>query len=103
MDIFSQVNGFEWDEGNITKNWEKHKVSHTECEEIFFNEPLILQKDKKHSEEELRYFTLGQTNSGRLLFVVFTIREDQIRVICTRDMTKKERKRYEQIKKNTRI
>ena len=100
MDIFSQVNGFEWDEGNITKNWEKHKVGHFECEEIFFNEPLIVQKDKEHSEEELRYFTLGSTNSGRLLFVVFTIRKDKIRVISARDMTGKERRRYEQIKKN---
>jgi len=100
MDIFSQVNGFEWDEGNITKNWEKHKVGHFECEEIFFNEPLIVQKDKEHSEEELRYFTLGITNSGRLLFVVFIIRKDKIRVISARDMIRKERRRYEQIKKN---
>jgi len=101
MVIFSDVNGFEWDAWNINKNWEKHKVSHLECEEVFFNEPFIVQKDRAHSEEEIRYFTLGRTNSGRLLFIVFTIRKDKIRVISARDMTRKESMRYEQIEKNT--
>jgi uncharacterized DUF497 family protein len=93
MHIFHHVNGFEWDEENINKNWEKHKVSHLECEEIFFNEPLIVKKDKEHSNDEIRYFTLGRTNSGRLLFVVFTIRKDKIRVISARDMTRKAKER----------
>ncbi|MGA1797028.1 MAG: BrnT family toxin [bacterium] len=101
MVIFSHVNGFEWDEGNINKNWEKHKVSHVECEEVFFNEPLIVQKDREHSDEEIRYFTLGRTNSGRLLFMVFTIRRDKMRVISARDMTRRECIHYEQIEKNT--
>jgi len=101
MVIFSHVNGFEWDEGKINKNWEKHKVSHAECEEVFFNEPLIVQKDREHSDEEIRYFTLGRTNSGRLLFIVFTIRKDKIRVISARDMKRRESERYEQVEKNT--
>ena len=101
MYIFSHVYGFEWDEGNISKNWEKHKVSHLECEEVFFNEPLIVQKDREHSDEEIRYFALGRTNSGRLLFIVFTIRKEKIRVISARDMTRKESIRYEQIEKNS--
>ncbi len=94
MEIFSQVKGFEWDERNINKNWEKHKVTHLECEEIFFNEPLIVQQDKTHSTSEERYFALGKTDRGRVLFVVFTIRGDKIRVISARDASKKERRYY---------
>ena len=95
MEIFSQVKGFEWDKGNISKNWEKHKVTHLECEEIFFNEPLIVQQDKTHSTSEERYFALGKTDRGRVLFVVFTIRGDRIRVISARDASKKERRYYQ--------
>jgi uncharacterized DUF497 family protein len=94
MEIFSQLKGFEWDEGNISKNWEKHKVTHLECEEIFFNEPLIVKQDKTHSISEERYFALGKTDRGRVLFVVFTARGDKIRVISARDASKKERRYY---------
>lgn len=65
-----------------------------ECEQVFFNEPLLAQDDIKHSQEEARYYVLGQTDKKRLLFVVFTIRNDLIRVISARDMSKKERKVY---------
>jgi uncharacterized DUF497 family protein len=94
MEMFSQVKGFEWDQGNISKNWERHKVTHLECEEIFFNEPLIVQQDKTHSTSEERHFALGKTDRGRVLFVVFTIRGDRIRVISARDASKKERRYY---------
>lgn len=95
MEIFSQIKGFEWDEGNINKNWKKHKVTYLECEEIFFNEPFVIKTDKTHSEFEERYFALGKTDGGRLLFVVYTIRGDKIRVISARDMNKKERRYYQ--------
>ncbi|MFH0939619.1 MAG: BrnT family toxin [Planctomycetota bacterium] len=95
MKIFSQITGFEWDEENINKNWEKHKVTHVECEEIFFKEPLIVQQDKTHSIFEERYFALGKTDKDRLLFVIFTIRGDKIRVISARDANKKERRYYQ--------
>ena len=87
--------GFDWDEGNSGKNWHKHKVSDPETEEIFFNDPLVADSDPSHSRSELRYFALGQTDSGRLLFVAFTIRKHLIRVISARDMTPKEAKRYQ--------
>ena len=93
---FSLVTGFEWDDGNRDKNWEKHQVSNSECEEVFFNLPLMLQPDNAHSQSEARNFVLGQTNAGRRLFIVFTIREEKIRVISARDMNKRERMIYEQ-------
>ncbi len=92
----SFVTGFEWDEGNRTKNWEKHRVSQAECEQVFFNEPLLLFPDVRHSQHEPRYYVLGHTNAGRHLFVVFTIRGTLIRIISARDMSRKERKVYEQ-------
>jgi len=43
-EILSQCIGFEWDKGNIDKNWLKHEVNPTECEQIFFNQPLVIQR-----------------------------------------------------------
>ena len=86
--------GFEWDEGNRTKNWERHQVTATECEEVFFNIPLLLQEDVKHSQQEPRYYVLGKTNAGRLLFAAFAVREGKIRVISARPMSRKERQIY---------
>jgi len=104
MDILSHVEGFEWDEGNIKKSWERHRVSYIECEEIFFNRPLVVQEDETHSKGEKRYYVLGKTNDGRYLFVVFTIRHNKIRVITARDMSRKERRAYHaQIEEGSKI
>jgi uncharacterized DUF497 family protein len=95
MDIFDYVIGFDWDQDNITKNWYKHSVYYLEAEEIFFNKPLIIAIDVKHSINEKRYYALGITNKQRYLFIVFTIRKSNlIRIISARDMNKNERKKY---------
>jgi len=100
----ADIEGFQWDKGNNEKNWLKHKVLNSECEQVFFNEPLIVADDVKHSQKEQRWFVLGRTELGRKLFIVFTIRNKLIRVISARGMTKKERKIYdEEIKKHTDI
>lgn len=89
-----EMEGFDWDEGNIKKNWEKHKVSRTECEEIFSKSPIIL-KDPTHSLSEKRFYALGKTKKERRLTIVFTIRKNKTRVISARGMSKSERKLYE--------
>lgn len=94
MKILKQCIGFEWDVGNQDKNWILHQVSQSECEQVFFNEPLIITDDEKHSQIEKRWYLLGQTDSKRLLFIVFTVRDKKIRVISARDMSKKERRVY---------
>jgi uncharacterized DUF497 family protein len=94
-DRLRDCTGFEWDEGNATKNWEQHDVAATECEQVFFNRPLIARRDAGHSDAEARFFVLGRTDGGRLLFVVFTIRQSNVRVISARDMTRAERQVYE--------
>jgi uncharacterized DUF497 family protein len=95
IDRISECVGFDWDVGNLLKNWERHKVSASECEQIFFNTPLIAAPDIKHSKVEDRYYALGHTDAERLLFVVFTIRKKLIRVISAREMNRKEKKEYE--------
>jgi len=94
-DILNKCTGFDWDDGNASKNWEKHSVSQTECEQVFFNKPLLLLSDEKHSKAEKRYHALGVTNINKLLFITFTLRKDQIRVISARTMNKKECNYYE--------
>jgi len=92
-DIFN-CTGFQWDQGNRGKNWLRHRVSDAECEEVFFNTPLLVAKDVKHSDLETRYYVLGKTNAGRRLFVVVTVRENLLRVISARDMSRREREVY---------
>ena len=88
--------GFQWDEGNSEKNWLKHKVSRIEYEQVFFNHPLVVRHDPEHSDEdEIRFYVLGHTDRARLLFIVFTVRDQLIRVISARDMSNKERRWYQ--------
>jgi uncharacterized DUF497 family protein len=100
QDPLAGVDGFDWDDGNIGKNWENHRVGDAECEEVFFNRPLIVRADQQHSRDEPRYYLLGKTESGRLLFGVFTIRGSLIRPISFRDMTSRERRAYENAKED---
>lgn len=90
------VTGFNWDEGNSRKNSEKHSVSQSESEQIFFNEPLLILEDSKHSQDEARYHALGETDDGRRQHITFTLRADGtlLRVISARDMHRKERAIY---------
>jgi len=92
------LEGFNWDEGNKYKNWERHRISFKECEEVFFNKPLLLNRDIKHSKQEQRHQCLGKTNKGQLLFISFTMRNNKIRVISARRQGKKERNQYEKTK-----
>lgn len=94
-DILANCNGFEWDKHNSEKIRTKHGVTPAECEQVFFNIPVIAGDDEKHSKNESQFYVLGQTDSGRLLFLVFTIRNDKLRVISARDMNKKERRAYQ--------
>lgn len=86
--------GFEWDEGNVHKNWDRHQVTPEEAEDVFFDEPLVVRHDAQHSEAEKRFYALGQTSRGRYLFVVFAVRNKYIRVLSARDMNRNEEAAY---------
>ena len=94
---FARITGVDWDAGNARKN-DRHGVSMAEAEQVFFNAPLLVVDDEKHSQHEARHHALGRTHEGRLLHLTFTLRSagSLIRVISARDMHRKERMIYEQ-------
>lgn len=92
---FSKIGGFDWDKGNL-EHIRKHGVSYRECEQTFFNKPAIVNEDETHSQREERFRIYGQTDRKRLLFLIFTIRNNKIRVISARDQNKKERKEFQE-------
>ncbi|MGE5430819.1 MAG: BrnT family toxin [Syntrophomonadaceae bacterium] len=95
LEHIKNIRQFNWDQGNINKNWEKHRVAWSEAEEVFFNQPLIIEDDKTHSAEtESRYYALGKTTENRKLFIAFTLRNGKIRVISARPMSSREREIY---------
>ena len=100
-EIISKCIGFDWDDGNLLKNWEKHGVSASECEQVFFNLPLVASPDVMHSGYETRFYSLGKSDSGKHLFIVFTVRDNLIRIISARNMNRKERDAYKYHEKNT--
>ena len=97
IDLHSIV-GFQWDAGNARKSEDKHGVRQPEAEQVFLNEPLVVAPDDRHSAGEARFHALGRTDSGRMLHVTFTLRSGGtlLRVISARDMSRRERKIYEQ-------
>lgn len=98
MDVILRLlacTGFDWDEGNLLKNWENQGVTAAESEQVFFNRPILVHQNGPHSVGEERFFLLGRTDSDRHLFLVFTIRGELIRVISARDMSRRERRSYE--------
>src|SRR5256885_1847583 len=98
----SECEGLDWDEGNIGKNWEKHRVTDWECEEVFFNRPRALGSDVAHAKWEPRCYALGQTDRRRLLSVSFTVRNRLI-PISVRDVSSRERKMYESTQEDANI
>jgi uncharacterized DUF497 family protein len=95
-DLVPGLEGFEWDAGNTDKNWLRHAVHQAEAEQALLNTPLVLAADITHSQAEARFIALGQTDTGRGLAVVFTVRGNRIRVISARTMSKAERRVYDQ-------
>ena len=100
MIAWTDCTGFDWDAGNSDKTWRKHRVSDDECEEMFFNQPVVVRAEHSHSGGEARYYALGQTDRGRRLFVAFTLRRKLNRVISARDMNRNEREVYGSREKN---
>ena len=90
--------GFEWDDGNAVKNWKKHGVTQSECEQMFLNRPLVVMESDRDAPER-RYYALGRTDRGRPLFSVFTVRGDKVRVISARPMSRRERSVYDDARK----
>src|SRR3989338_4470708 len=104
MKIIPDPLSFAWDKGNLDKNFKKHGVTNKEAENVFENKPIFIFADEKHSTlKEKRYGAFGVTNQDRLLSVVFTVRNEYVRIITARNMSRKERRAYEKIKNNSKL
>lgn len=103
MVVKSGIIKFEWDKANLDKSYQKHGITPKEAEEVFLDEESFVIPDVKHSQKEPRYIILGKTFEEKRLFIVFTIRDKKIRIISSRQIHKKEVKKYEKAKKNTKI
>ena len=95
MIIIDLPHEFQWDKGNKEKNSSKHGVADRECEEVFFDQQKKIFKDTLHSGSEDRLILLGKTKNERTLFIVFTVRDEKVRIISARDLNRKERHLYD--------
>ena len=94
LEVFQGVTGFEWDRANIA-HIANHKVLPDEAEEVFSDKDNIVEEDVEHSTVEKRFLIVGKTQEGRLLYQIFTRRGDNLRVISSRDINRKEVALYE--------
>ena len=81
-----------WDENKDAINRRKHGISFFEASRVFLDDNRIDFPDEKHSDYEERSITIGRV--GKILFVVYTERDDKTRIITARKATKYERSLY---------
>ena len=93
---------FDWDSNNQAKIRLKHGIIYLEAEQVLFNSPIV-REDIKHSNDEQRFQVIGQSQIGKILYVIFTVRDKKIRIISARTADKQERQTYEETQKNSEI
>jgi uncharacterized protein len=87
---------FEWDPRKAEINLRKHQVSFSEAATVFGDDFAITVQDPDHSQTEARYITIGWSHRRRLLMVSHTDRNNRIRIISARELTKAEKQAYEE-------
>ncbi len=87
---------FEWDSGNIAKNSIKHGVNMEEVETVFvYRLAVPIGRQVSPEVDEERLCIVGPSSEGRLISIVFTLRDGRVRPISARVASKKERSLYE--------
>jgi uncharacterized DUF497 family protein len=86
---------FVCDKTKRRENLRKHGIDLCEASVAFFDPLASLRYDLDHSEYEDRICLLGRSGGGSLLFVVYTIRGEIVRIISARRTTQHEVKKYE--------
>lgn len=86
---------FEWDESKARSNLTKHGVAFEEAATVFGDPLSLTVRDPLHSDEEDRFVTIGVSSGFNTLVVVYTDREDRVRIITARRATRAEVKNYE--------
>jgi len=86
---------FEWDANKARTNLAKHGIAFEEASTVFGDPPSLTIPDPVHSATEDRFVTIGSSHRGKLLVVVHTERDDNIRIISARIASRQERRVYE--------
>jgi uncharacterized protein len=86
---------FEWDESKAKSNAEKHGLTFEEAVTVFADPYFLFTEDTNHSEGEEREWAIGEVENGLIAVVIFTMRDENIRIISARPATKREIKEYE--------
>lgn len=96
MTVVYQLKGieFEWDGRKAITNVTKHGITFQMACELFFD-PFLYPLEDELVDGELRDAVIGMTTKWKLLFVVYTLRGDVIRIISARYAENPERKVYE--------
>ena len=87
---------FEWDAEKAETNLKIHNISFEEATTIFRDPLSFTILDPKHSIGEERYIDIGYSEKGRILLVVYTEYDSNIRIISCREATRRERRYYEE-------
>lgn len=87
---------FEWDGGKARRNLAKHGLAFEEAASAFGDPFGRIREDPRHSTAEERWVLLGRSRSGRVVVVMFTERDEAIRIISARPATHRERRTYEE-------
>lgn len=87
---------FEWDISKAADNLRKHGVSFEEAASVFSDELATAYRDPDHSQYERRYLAIGTSTRGRLLIIAYAYRDERVRIINARQVTKQEREMYEE-------
>jgi hypothetical protein len=85
-----EADDFEWDEAKNEINRAKHDIDFDNAIDVFHG-PILLRRSDRNNEE--RWTALGYADD-RLIVVVFTRREDVIRIISARRARKNEEREY---------
>jgi hypothetical protein len=85
---------FQWDPAKAESNKDKHGVEFADAVGVL-EDPLALTVDDPYEHEE-RYVTVGTDFLGRVVVVIWTLRDDDQRIISARPATKNERRQYQQ-------
>ncbi|WP_374826943.1 BrnT family toxin [Aerosakkonema sp. BLCC-F183] len=94
LSVYTENMDFKWDAKKERTNQQKHRVSFEEVATVWTDTLALIAPDPEHSIEEEREWIIGESYKGRLLVVVYTQKEETIRIISARLATKRERQQY---------
>lgn len=83
---------YQWDREKAERNYRKHGIYFADAVSVLSDEIAVTIEDD--CSEERRWVTLGRDLFGRTLVVVFSWRDDEIRIISARKADPKERRQY---------